>query len=83
MSHPENRDFDVNDISPLAWRLLRTAAGYEQRGVEREVDEIMQAHISMLESNSRSLSTHRLRVLFDLYTTELSATQVDAIVEHF
>jgi len=74
---------DVSDISPMAWRLLRVAAGYEQRGVEREVDELMQAHLSMLESGTRGLSDSRRRLLFELYTADLSDTQVQAIVEHF
>jgi hypothetical protein len=73
----------VDDISPMAWRLLRVAAGYEQRGVEREVDDLMQAHLSMLESGTRGLSNARRRVLFDLYTADLSPDQVDAIVTSF
>ena len=76
-------EVDVHEISPLAWRLLRTAAGYEQRGVEKKVDDLMQAHISMLENNNRSLSNDRLRLLFDLYIAELTAEQVQVIVEHF
>ncbi len=74
---------DMNDISPMAWRLLRVAAGYEQRGVEREVDDLMQAHLSMLENGTRGLSTSRRRVLFDLYTADLSGEQVEAIVANF
>lgn len=74
---------DVGDISPEAWRLLRTAAGYEQRAVEKEVDDLMQAHISMLENGSRGLSSARRRALFDLYTAELSEEQVRALVSHF
>lgn len=76
-------DVDVQDISPRAWRLLRTAAGYEQRGVEKVVDDIMQAHISMLESNTRSLSVQRLRGLYELYAEELTDEQIAAIVENF
>ena len=76
-------DVDVNEISPRAWRLLRTAAGYEQRGVEKVVDDIMQAHISMLENNTRSLSTQRLKGLYELYAAELTDDQIDAIVENF
>lgn len=74
---------DVSKISPRAWRLLRVAADYEQRAVEREVDELMQAHISMLESGSRGLSSTRRRVLFDLYAAELTPEQIAAIVDHF
>jgi hypothetical protein len=74
---------DVTDISPLAWRLLRTAAGYEQRGVERAVDDLMQAHISMLESGNRGLSTERRQTLYALYAEELTDEQVRALVEHF
>lgn len=74
---------EPTDLSPLAWRLLRVAAGYEQRAVERELDDILQAHISMLESGSRALSTARRRSLLELYTAELSSEQVTAIVEHF
>lgn len=76
-------DVDVTGISPTAWRLLRTAAGYEQRAVEREVDDLMQAHVSMLESGSRGLSKSRRRALFSLYTADLEAHQIDALVEHF
>lgn len=74
---------DLDGISPRAWRLLRVAAGYDQRAVEREVDELMQAHISMLESGNRSLSRSRRRTLLKLYGSELTADQVRAIVDHF
>lgn len=74
---------DVDDISPMAWRLLRVAAGYEQRGVEREVDDLMQAHLSMLENGTRGLSQSRRRVLFELYTADLNREQVEAIVTSF
>lgn len=74
---------DLDDISPLAWRLLRVAAGYEQRVVEREVDDLMQAHISMLENGNRALSKSRRQILFDLYTEDLTEDQVWAIVLHF
>ena len=74
---------DVNDISPLAWRLLRTAAGYEQRGVERELDDLMQAHVSMLETGNRGLSTARRRALFELYAAELDDEQVCVLVDRF
>ena len=73
----------VEDISPDAWRLLRVAAGYDQRGVEREIDDVMQAHISLLESGNRALSLRRRKQLFDLYTAELTDDQIRAIVEHF
>ncbi|WP_276249254.1 hypothetical protein [Haloarcula rara] len=73
----------MDGISPMAWRLLRVAAGYEQRGVEREVDDLMQAHLSMLENGTRGLSEARRRVLFDLYTADLGADQVEAIVDNF
>ncbi|WP_323172300.1 hypothetical protein [Natrialba sp. PRR66] len=72
-----------DQISPLAWRLLRVAAGYEQRAVEREVDGLMQAHISMLESGNRSLSQSRRRTLFELYSADLTDEQVRVIVTHF
>lgn len=74
---------DVDEISPLAWRLLRVAAGYDQRAVEREVDDLMQAHISMLEGGNRSLSRDRRRTLLELYSAELSDEQVAAIARHF
>ncbi|PGF15101.1 hypothetical protein CP556_02475 [Natrinema sp. CBA1119] len=74
---------DLDGISPRAWRLLRVAAGYDQRAVEREVDELMQAHISMLESGNRSLSRSRRRTLLKLYGSELTDDQVRAIVDHF
>ncbi len=67
----------------MAWRLLRVAAGYEQRGVEREVDDLMQAHLSMLENGTRGLSQSRRRMLFELYTADLSEEQVEAIVTSF
>jgi len=76
-------DVDAGAISPQAWRLLRVAAGYDQRAVERELDEIRQAHVSMLESGSRSLSRERRRALFSLYTVELEAAQIEAIATHF
>lgn len=74
---------EPTDLSPLAWRLLRVAAGYDQRAVERELDDVRQAHISMLESGSRALSSGRRRTLLELYTDELSTEQVIAIAEHF
>ena len=67
----------------MAWRLLRVAAGYEQRAVERELTELMQAHISMLESGNRALSESRRQLLFELYTAELTNDQVCAIVQNF
>ncbi|WP_049922939.1 hypothetical protein [Halopiger djelfimassiliensis] len=73
----------VDEISPLAWRLLRVAAGYDQRAVEREIDDLLQAHLSMLESGTRSLSRERRRSLLDLYGGELTDEQVVAIVRHF
>lgn len=81
MGSPDVRDPDR--ISPLAWRLLRVAAGYDQRAVEREIDELMQAHVSMLESGNRSLSRSRRQRLLDLYGAELSDDQIRAIVDHF
>lgn len=74
---------DPEGISPLSWRLLRVAAGYEQRAVEREIDDLMQAHLSMLESGNRSLSRPRRETLLELYAAELTAEQVRAIVDHF
>lgn len=76
-------DIDTRDISPEAWRLLRVAAGFGQREVEKQVDDIMQAHVSMLESDTRSLSEDRLEELFQLYEAELTETQLYALVEHF
>ncbi|MFC6823411.1 hypothetical protein [Halopelagius fulvigenes] len=73
----------MDDISPLAWRLLRVAAEYDQRGVEREVDDLVQAHLSMLENGTRALSQSRRQVLLDLYAAELSEEQVRALVENF
>jgi hypothetical protein len=78
-SHP----VDIGDLSPLAWRLLRVAAGYDQRAVEREITELQQAHVSMLESGGRALSRSRRRALFELYTRDLTTEQVAAIAEHF
>ncbi|MDS0299208.1 hypothetical protein NDI76_10700 [Halogeometricum sp. S1BR25-6] len=74
---------DVADLSPRAWRLLRVAADYDQRTVEREVDDVLQAHVSMLESGARALSRSRREELLDLYAAELSADQVEALAEHF
>ncbi len=76
-------EVDVEELSPLAWRLLRTAAGYEQRAVEKELDGLMQAHVSMLENDSRSLSRPRLEQLFDLYAAELDPDQVRVLAETF
>ncbi|WP_232703180.1 hypothetical protein [Halobacterium wangiae] len=76
-------DVDIRDISPAAWRLLRVAAGFGQRDVESEVDDIMQAHVSMLESDTRILSEDRLEDLYALYEAELNETQICALVEHF
>jgi hypothetical protein len=76
-------DIDVEDVSPTAWKLIRVAAGYEQRGVEREIDDLMQAHVSMLENDTRSLSRSRLETLFELYAEELSDEQIAAIVSNF
>jgi len=83
MGSVEDQPVDVAEISPEAWRLLRTAAGYEQRRVEREVDDLMQAHVSMLESGSRGLSPSRRRALLDLYREELTDEQIEVLVEHF
>lgn len=83
MSDPEVFTCDVTEVSPRAWRLLRTAAGYEQRAVEQELDNLMQAHISMLENNSRSLSAIRLEQLYELYEQELTTTQIAVLVDHF
>jgi len=83
MGVSEVDEIDVHDISPMAWRLLRVAAGFGQREVEVEIDDIMQAHISMLENNNRSLSQQRLDVLFDLYRSELTDEQVCVLVANF
>lgn len=82
-SPAEEHDVDPREVSARAWRLLRTAAGYEQRGVEKEIDDLMQAHVSMLENDSRSLSRMRLELLLELYTEELTQEQVRVIVDHF
>lgn len=76
-------EIDVDDVSPMGWRLLRTAAGYEQRSVESEIDDLMQAHISMLESGSRALSPSRRRSLLELYSSELTDEQIRVLVEYF
>ncbi|WP_343749192.1 hypothetical protein [Halarchaeum salinum] len=73
----------LGDISPPAWRLLRVAAGYTQREVEREIDDFVQAHISMLEGGNRSLSAPRRRMLFNLYAEELTEVQAQVLIEHF
>lgn len=83
MEVSEDDDIDINNISPTAWRLLRVAAGFGQREVEVEIDDIMQAHISMLENNNRSLSEERLEVLFELYRAELTTEQVRVLVSNF
>jgi hypothetical protein len=74
---------DIGDLSPLAWRLLRVAAGYDQRAVEREIADLQQAHISMLENGGRALSRSRRHTLFELYARELTTEQVAVIAEHF
>jgi hypothetical protein len=74
---------DVSDVSPRAWRLLRVAAGYGHRDVERELADLRQAHVSMLEGGNRGLSAERRRELFELYAEELTGEQVRAILEHF
>jgi hypothetical protein len=74
---------NLADVSPTAWRLLRVAADFSQRDVERAVPDLRQAHVSMLEGGNRGLSGDRLRDLFDLYAAELDDEQVAAIVEHF
>ena len=43
----------------------------------------MQAHISMLENDSRSLSRSRLVLLFELYTEDLTEEQVEVLVTRF
>lgn len=78
-----SEDFRPGDVSPLAWRLLRVAAGYEQRMVEKEIDELLQAHLSMLENGHRALSESRRELLFELYASELSEDQIRAIVRNF
>ena len=81
MASPDS--LDIEDISPRAWRLLRVAAGYGQRDVEKEVDSVQQAHVSMLESGARALSPARRRELLGLYVTDLTDEQVKALVAHF
>ena len=79
----ELESLEVTEISPDAWRLLRVAAGYEQRGVEREIDDLRQAHVSMLENGTRGLSGSKRRALFDLYAAELDDEQIRVLVDHF
>ncbi|CQH58018.1 uncharacterized protein HHUB_2655 [Halobacterium hubeiense] len=74
---------DLADVSPTAWRLLRVAADFSQRDVEREVPDLQQAHVSMLEGGNRGLSADRRRELFALYAAELDDEQVAVLVEHF
>jgi len=76
-------DVDLREISPTAWRLLRVAAGFDQREVETEVPAVMQAHVSMLESDTRSLSEQRLRQLYRLYAAELTDEQIRSLVANF
>jgi hypothetical protein len=83
MGGPAVDDIDVREVSPTSWRLLRVAAGFGQREVEKQVDDIMQAHVSMLESDTRGLSEGRLDELFELYEAELTETQLCALVDHF
>lgn len=83
MGEPAVDNIDVRDISPAAWRLLRVAAGFGQREVETRIDDVMQAHVSMLESDTRSLSEGRLEELFELYEAELTETQLCVLVGHF
>lgn len=78
-----SRPVDLDELSPLAWRLIRVAAGYDQRTVERRIDGVLQAHVSMLESGTRALSAPRKRTLFELYAAELTPEQIEAIAEHF
>jgi hypothetical protein len=79
----ERQSVDVTAVSPEAWKLLRVAAGYDQRDVERAVDGLVQAHVSMLENGTRALSVDRRKRLLDLYAADLTEMQVAAIVEHF
>ncbi|QIO25051.1 helix-turn-helix transcriptional regulator [Haloarcula sp. JP-L23] len=83
MDAGKSDDVAIDGISALGWRLLRVAAGFSQRDVEKEIDDIMQAHISMLESDARSLSEQRLEQLFELYRAELTDEQIDALVRNF
>lgn len=76
-------DVDLAAVSPTAWRLLRVAAGFDQREVEAELGGVTQAHVSMLESGTRSLSTQRCRQLCRLYAGELTDDQFWAIVTEF
>jgi transcriptional regulator with XRE-family HTH domain len=73
----------IADLSPMAWRLLRVAAGYGQRDVERELDVVQQANVSMLESGTRGLSVDRRERLFELYAAELTSEQIEAIAANF
>lgn len=83
MSVNESKRIDVSMISPTAWRLLRVAAGYSQREVERAIDGLLQAHISMLENGTRGLSPGRRDSLLELYTADLSDEQITALVTNF
>lgn len=76
-------DVALREISPTAWRLLRVAAGFDQREVEAEIRGVMQAHVSMLESDTRSLSEQRLQQLYRLYAAELTSDQIRALVTNF
>lgn len=79
----ESKRIDVSTVSPTAWRLLRVAAGYSQRDVERTIDGLVQAHVSMLENDTRGLSADRQNHLLDLYAAELSDEQIAVLIEHF
>jgi len=63
--------------------LLRVAAEYEQREVEDELDDTLQAHVSVLEDNSRSLSQSQLEQLFSLYAGHLESEQILATTENY
>ena len=83
MGQADDLDICLESLSPLAWRLLRVAAEYEQREVEDELDDILQAHISMLENNNRSLSQSQLEQLFSLYASHLESEQILAITKNY
>jgi hypothetical protein len=80
---PGTDGHDLADISPTAWRLLRVGAGFGQRDVEREIPDLRQAHVSMLEGGTRGLSASRREALFDLYATNLTDEQVDVLIRNF
>lgn len=83
MRQADNLGICLDSLSPLTWRLLRVAAEYEQREVENQLDDILQAHVPMLGDNSRSLLQGQLEQLFSLYAGHLESKQILAITENY